>query len=63
LGSFKTGAWCYYKKEDNSTDGATYGKMYNWYAVAGITVAESDPPTQEAEIDAKAISPTGYHVP
>jgi hypothetical protein len=22
-----------------------------WYAVAGITVAESDPPTQEAEID------------
>jgi uncharacterized protein (TIGR02145 family) len=36
------------------------GKLYNWYAVAGITVA-SDPP--QAEDYKKTISPTGWHVP
>ena len=32
--NLKTGAWCYY---DNKTaNGTIYGKLYNWYAVAGI---------------------------
>ena len=40
-----TGAWCYY---NNSTaNGATYGKLYNWYAV----------------IDARGLAPEGYHIP
>lgn len=40
-----TGAWCYY--ENNSANGAVYGKLYNWYAV----------------MDPRGIAPTGYHVP
>ena len=40
-----TGAWCYYNN-DPSTE-ATYGKLYNWYAVT----------------DSRGIAPTGYHVP
>jgi uncharacterized protein (TIGR02145 family) len=43
--SLTTGAWCYY--DNNSSNGATYGKLYNWYAV-------NDP---------RGLSPTGYHVP
>ena len=40
-----TGAWCYYL--NNTTDGATYGKLYNWYAVK----------------DPRDLAPIGYHVP
>jgi uncharacterized protein (TIGR02145 family) len=40
-----TGAWCYYNN-DPSTN-ATYGKLYNWYAV-------NDP---------RGLAPTGWHVP
>jgi len=40
-----TGAWCYY--DNNSANGATYGKLYNWYAV-------NDP---------RGLAPIGYHVP
>jgi uncharacterized protein (TIGR02145 family) len=40
-----TGAWCYYNN-DPSTE-ATYGKLYNWYAV-------NDP---------RGLAPTGYHIP
>jgi len=40
-----TGAWCYYNN-DPSTE-ATYGKLYNWYAL-------NDP---------RGIAPDGYHVP
>lgn len=40
-----TGAWCYY--ENNSGNGATYGKLYNWYAV-------NDP---------RGLTPDGWHVP
>jgi len=40
-----TGAWCYYA--NTSSNGTTYGKMYNWYAV-------NDP---------RGLAPTGYHVP
>jgi uncharacterized protein (TIGR02145 family) len=40
-----TGAWCYYN--NTTTNGATYGKLYNWYAV----------------IDARGLAPVGYHIP
>jgi uncharacterized protein (TIGR02145 family) len=40
-----TGAWCYYNND--STMGAKFGKLYNWYAV-------NDP---------RGIAPTGWHVP
>jgi uncharacterized protein (TIGR02145 family) len=40
-----TGAWCYYNN-DPSTN-ATYGKLYNWYAV-------NDP---------RGLAPVGWHVP
>jgi uncharacterized protein (TIGR02145 family) len=40
-----TGAWCYYNNDANN--GATYGKMYNWYAV-------NDP---------RGIAPLGWHIP
>lgn len=40
-----TGAWCYYNN-DPSTN-ATYGKLYNWYAV-------NDP---------RGLAPAGWHVP
>ncbi len=40
-----TGAWCYY--QNNSVNGITYGKLYNWYAV-------NDP---------RGLAPTGYHIP
>ncbi|MBU3713940.1 MAG: T9SS type A sorting domain-containing protein, partial [Ferruginibacter sp.] len=43
--NLKTGAWCYYNN-DPSTE-ATYGKLYNWYAV-------NDP---------RGIAPQGWHVP
>jgi uncharacterized protein (TIGR02145 family) len=45
-----TGAWCYY---DND---ASKGKLYNWYAVAGIH--DNDPNTAN-----KAFAPEGWHVP
>jgi uncharacterized protein (TIGR02145 family) len=40
-----TGAWCYYNNDP--TTEATYGKLYNWYAI-------NDP---------RGLAPTGYHVP
>ena len=40
-----TGAWCYYN--NNTANGAVYGKMYNWYAV-------NDP---------RGLAPSGYHIP
>jgi len=40
-----TGAWCYY--DNNSANGTTYGKLYNWYAV-------NDP---------RFLAPVGYHIP
>jgi uncharacterized protein (TIGR02145 family) len=43
--SLTTGAWCYY--ENNTANGTTYGKLYNWYAVN----------------DARGLAPAGYHVP
>jgi uncharacterized protein (TIGR02145 family) len=40
-----TGAWCYY--ENNDEYGASFGKLYNWFAV-------NDP---------RGLAPDGYHVP
>ena len=44
--SATTGAWCWYKN-DSATYAATYGKLYNWYAVT----------------DPRGLAPTGYHLP
>ena len=52
--SLTTGAWCYY--ENSTANGTTYGKLYNWYAVAGIH--DNDPNTPN-----KVLAPTGWHVP
>jgi uncharacterized protein (TIGR02145 family) len=49
-----TGAWCHYNNDP--VNGTTYGKLYNWYAVAGIH--DTDPNTPN-----KKLAPTGYHVP
>ena len=43
--NLKTGAWCYY--ENNTANGSSYGKLYNWYAV-------NDP---------RGLAPKGYHIP
>jgi len=40
-----TGAWCYYNNDPSTS--ATYGKLYNWYAV-------NDP---------RGLAPAGWHVP
>ena len=40
-----TGAWCWYNNE--SSNGAVYGRLYNWYAV-------NDP---------RGLAPEGWHVP
>jgi uncharacterized protein (TIGR02145 family) len=52
-----TGAWCYY--ENNTANGPVYGKLYNWYAVAGIYDAASaaNPALR------KKLAPTGWHIP
>lgn len=49
-----TGAWCYHNNDPANE--ATYGKLYNWYAVAGIH--DNDPNTPN-----KILAPAGYHVP
>jgi len=52
-----TGAWCYY--DNDPANGTIYGKLYNWYAVAGIYDAASlaNPALR------KKLAPIGYHVP
>lgn len=49
-----TGAWCYYNND--SANGTVYGKLYNWYAVAGIH--DNDPNTSN-----KILAPLGWHIP
>jgi len=44
-----TGAWAYYNND--ATNNAKYGKLYNWYAVSPTTNGN------------KNICPTGWHVP
>ena len=48
-----TGAWCYYSNDPANV--AVYGKLYNWYAVAGIH--DNDPNTPN-----KILAPLGWHV-
>ena len=43
--NLRTGAWCYY--ENNTANGSSYGKLYNWHAV-------NDP---------RGLAPKGYHIP
>ena len=52
-----TGAWCYYNNDAGNN--AIYGKLYNWYAAAGIYDAASlaNPALR------KNLAPTGWHVP
>ena len=40
-----TGAWCYY--DNDSENGKTYGKLYNWYAVN----------------NKRGLAPKGWHIP
>ena len=49
-----TGAWCYY--DNDPANGSIYGKLYNYYAVAGIH--DNDPNTPN-----KFLAPAGWHVP
>ena len=52
-----TGAWCYYN--NTTANGTIYGKLYNWYAVAGIyDAASANNPALR-----KKLAPTGWHVP
>ena len=44
-GENKQPAWCYY--DNDTANGAKYGKLYNWYAV-------NDP---------RGLAPAGYHIP
>jgi hypothetical protein len=55
--SLTTGAWCYYNNDP--ANGAVYGKLYNWYAVAGIYNQASGTDASQR----KKLAPTGYHVP
>jgi len=52
-----TGAWCYYNNDP--AIGNTYGKLYNWYAVAGIYNAAS----QTNITLRKKLAPLGWHIP
>lgn len=52
-----TGAWCYYNNV--TSNGNTYGKLYNWYAVKGIyDLASASNPNLR-----KKLAPTGWHIP
>ena len=52
-----SGAWCYYNNDPANNTG--YGKLYNWYAVAGIYNAASLTNTALR----KQFAPSGWHVP
>ena len=56
-GNLTTGAWCYYN--NTTANGITYGKLYNWYAVAGIynSASLTNPNLR------KKLAPIGWHVP
>ena len=53
-----TGAWCWYNN-DSATNAATYGRLYNWYAVAGIWNEASKTDVSQR----KQLAPSGYHIP
>lgn len=51
-----TGAWCYYNNDP--AFGEIYGKIYNWYAVAGI---HDDASLTNTSLR-KQLAPQGWHV-
>ncbi len=53
----KTGAWCYLNND--SANGLIYGKLYNWYAVAGIY----DEASLKNPSLRKQLAPQGWHIP
>ncbi len=54
--SLTTGAWCYYNND--LANGAIYGKLYNWYAVAGIY----DEASAANSALRKKLAPAGWHI-
>ena len=56
--SLTTGAYCYYNN-DSATYAAVYGKLYNWYAVAGIYDASS---LSDSSLR-KKLAPAVYKIP
>ena len=56
-GGLQTGAWCYYNNDP--VIGATYGKLYNWYAIMGIY----DTASLTNLSLRKQFAPLGWHVP
>lgn len=52
-----TGAWCYYNNDVNNN--SIHGKLYNWYAVAGIF----DEASKTDLTKRKKLAPIGYHIP
>ena len=55
--SATSGAWCY--PNNSSANDPIYGKLYNWYAVAGIWNEDS-----KTNINArKKLAPDGYRIP
>jgi uncharacterized protein (TIGR02145 family) len=57
LQNLTTGAWCYVNND--RANGAIYGKLYNWYAVAGIY----DTASLNSATLRKQLAPVGWHVP
>jgi uncharacterized protein (TIGR02145 family) len=55
--SLTTGAWCWFLN-DSANYAAIYGRLYNWYAVAGIHNAASE---SNASLR-KKLAPSGWHV-
>lgn len=52
-----TGAWCYYNND--AKNGASFGKLYNWYALAGIW----DEASKVNITKRKKLAPVGWHIP
>jgi uncharacterized protein (TIGR02145 family) len=52
-----TGAWCYYNNDSSNEE--VFGKLYNWYAVAGIFDQAS---LNNASLR-KKLAPQGCHIP
>jgi uncharacterized protein (TIGR02145 family) len=52
-----TGAWCYYNNDP--ANGTVYGKLFNWYAAAGIydSASLANPALR------KKLAPNGWHIP
>jgi uncharacterized protein (TIGR02145 family) len=56
--SLTTGAWCWFGN-DSASYSTNYGRLYNWYAVAGIY----DEASANDSTLRKNLAPEGWHVP